>query len=203
MPPLPYLLALATASNIGGVVSFSGNPQNMIVGAAAAGEPSFAQYLIMTLPVGVACLAVDAALLVWLFRRQLPPGPLVERSPRRPAIDRVLATKGVLALVAFAVMAIAGVDLAGASMTAATGLVLLARVPPRPVLAAVDWPLLAFFAGLFVVVAGLAQPGCSPTPSVRWPPCSGAATPSASSPSSPWSSSAPTWCRTCRWCSSR
>ena len=36
LPALPYLLALATAANVGGVVSFSGNPQNMIIGAAAA-----------------------------------------------------------------------------------------------------------------------------------------------------------------------
>src|SRR5690606_23249588 len=76
LPPLPYLLGLASASNIGGVVTFSGNPQNMIIGTAAAGEPSFAQYLAVTLPAGVACLAVNAALLVWLFRRELPRGPL-------------------------------------------------------------------------------------------------------------------------------
>jgi Na+/H+ antiporter NhaD/arsenite permease-like protein len=42
LPPLPYLLALATSSNLGGVVSYSGNPQNMLIGHAAAGHPSFA-----------------------------------------------------------------------------------------------------------------------------------------------------------------
>src|SRR5207253_839739 len=48
LPALPYLLALASAANVGGVVSYSGNPQNMIVGAAAHGELGFAHYLALT-----------------------------------------------------------------------------------------------------------------------------------------------------------
>ena len=159
LPVLPYLLALATASNLGGVVTFSGNPQNMLVGRAAAGDPGFASYLLLTLPAGIACVAVDAALLLWLFRRDLPRGPLVDRSPPRPALDRALTAKGLAALAAFAAMALAGVDLSGAAITSAAALVLVARVPPRRALTAVDWPLLVFFAGLFVVVEGLRATG--------------------------------------------
>lgn len=159
LPVLPYLLALASASNLGGLVTFSGNPQNMLVGRAAAGTPSFAEYLILTLPAGVACVAANAALLLWLFRKQLPRGPLVDRSPPRPALDRALTAKALAALAAFAIMALAGVDLSGAAITAAAALVLVARVPPRRALTAVDWPLLVFFAGLFVVVEGLRATG--------------------------------------------
>lgn len=159
LPPMPYLLALATASNIGGVVSLSGNPQNMIVGAAAHGQLSFAQYLLLTLPAGVACLAVNAALLAWLFRKELPRGPLVDRALPRPAVNKPLTIKGLIALAAFAAMALAGFSLAGAAMTAAAALAIAARTPPRRAFDAVDWALLAFFAGLFVVVAGLAETG--------------------------------------------
>jgi Na+/H+ antiporter NhaD/arsenite permease-like protein len=159
LPPLPYLLALASASNVGGVVSFSGNPQNMIVGAAAHGTIGFAQYLILTLPVGAVCLAANAGALIWMFRRELPPGPLVERSPPRPALDRALTAKSLAALAAFAVMAVAGVSLSGAAMCAAAGLMIIARTPPRRAFASVDWQLLVFFAGLFVVVAGIAHAG--------------------------------------------
>nr|MBA3500435.1 anion transporter [Deltaproteobacteria bacterium] len=98
LPPLPYLLALASAANVGGVVSFSGNPQNMIVGAAAQGTIGFAQYMLLTLPVGVACLALNALVILWLFRKELPKEPLVDRSPPRPAIDRALAAKSLGAL---------------------------------------------------------------------------------------------------------
>jgi Na+/H+ antiporter NhaD/arsenite permease-like protein len=159
LPVMPYLLALAGATNLGGVVSYSGNPQNMMIGHAAAGHPSFAQYLALTLPVGIACLAANAWVLTWIFRHRLPPGPLAERSPPRPAFERVLAAKGLGALALFAGLALAGYSLAGAAMTAGALLVLAARVPPKRVLALVDWQILLFFAGLFIVVAGLRGTG--------------------------------------------
>jgi Na+/H+ antiporter NhaD/arsenite permease-like protein len=160
LPALPYLLALASAANVGGVVSFSGNPQNMIIGAAAHGQLGFAQYLALTLLVGVACLAANAAMIAWLFRKELPRGPLVERHPPKPAIDRVLCAKGLAALALFAVLALAGVALEAAAMTAAAALMVAARkMEHRHVLASIDWSLLAFFAGLFVVIAGLEHAG--------------------------------------------
>jgi len=159
LPVLPYLLALAGATNLGGVVSYSGNPQNMMIGQAAGGHPSFAEYLALTLPVGIACLVANAAVLTWLFRRELPSGPLAERSPPKPALDRVLAVKGLGALALFAGLALAGTSLAGAAITAAALLILMARIPPRRALVLVDWQILLFFAGLFVVVDGLRATG--------------------------------------------
>ena len=163
LPALPYLLAVSASANVGGVVSFSGNPQNMIVGAAAAQRISFAQYLLLTLPVGAVCLAATAATLAWLFRRELRGGPLAERHPPKPAVDTWLCAKGLAALALFAGLALAGVSLDGAAMAAASAL-MVAASPRRPaatreVFGSVDWPLLAFFAGLFVVVAGVARTG--------------------------------------------
>jgi Na+/H+ antiporter NhaD/arsenite permease-like protein len=159
LPALPYLLALASAANVGGVVSFSGNPQNMIVGAAAHGTIGFLQYFLITLPAGAACLAANALVIGWLFRRELPTGPLADRSPPRPAIDRALAFKALAALAVFAGLAIAGYSLAGSAMAAAAGLMVVARTPPKQAFAFVDWQLLVFFAGLFVVIAGVAHAG--------------------------------------------
>jgi Na+/H+ antiporter NhaD/arsenite permease-like protein len=160
LPALPYLLALAGAANVGGVVTFSGNPQNMIVGARAHDLIHFGQYFLLTLPAGLACLYANAWLIAWFFRRELPAGPLAERSPPKPALDRVLAAKGLTALALFAGLALSGVSLAGAAMTAAAALMIVARtLEHRKVFAIVDWTLLAFFAGLFIVVAGLAHTG--------------------------------------------
>ena len=33
LPPRAYLIALATASNVGGVATLTGNPQNMLIGS--------------------------------------------------------------------------------------------------------------------------------------------------------------------------
>jgi Na+/H+ antiporter NhaD/arsenite permease-like protein len=160
LPALPYLIGLASAANVGGVVSLAGNPQNMIVGAAAEGRLGFGSYMLHTLPIGVVCLAANALILVWLFRFDLPDGALVERSPPRPAVDKLLTIKGLAALVLFAILAFAGVSLAGAAVTAAAALLLSARSRvPRDAFRHIDWPLLVFFAGLFVVVAGIAHAG--------------------------------------------
>ena len=159
LPALPYLLALASAANVGGLVSFSGNPQNMIVGAAAQDQLGFLSYFAFTLPAGIACLAANALVILWLFRKELPTGPLVTGELPRPTLDKVLALKGIAALLAFAVLAACGVSLAGAAMVAAAALMLVARTPPKLAFAQVDWQLLVFFAGLFVVVAGIAHAG--------------------------------------------
>jgi Na+/H+ antiporter NhaD/arsenite permease-like protein len=159
LPVMPYLLALASATNLGGVVTFSGNPQNMIVGDAAAGHPGFAQYLAVSIVPGLLCLAANAATLTWMFRKQLPDGSLAPVDPPRPGFDRVLAAKSLGSLALFAGLALAGVSLAGAAITAAALLILVARVEPSRALEHVDWQLLLFFAGLFVVVAGLAKTG--------------------------------------------
>lgn len=159
LPTLPYLLALASAANVGGVVSFSGNPQNMIVGAAAHDVLHFGQYFLLTLPVGVLCLAANAALIAWLFRFELPTEPLVERRPPRPAVDKPMMIKALGALALFAGLSFAGTSLAGAAMCAAAVLMVAARTGTRDVFRHIDWTLLAFFGGLFVVVAGLAHTG--------------------------------------------
>ncbi len=158
LPALPFLLALATATNIGGLATYTGNPQNMIVGAAA-GAPSYVEYTLRALPVAVLGLAADAALLSWLFRRELPVGRLKDRSPPRAYLDRLLAAKAIGALALFVGLALAGYRLAGAAMAAAALLMLAARHAPRKALMRVDWILLLFFAGLFVVVRGVEKSG--------------------------------------------
>lgn len=159
LPPMPYLLALASSANVGGVVSFSGNPQNVIVGAAAHDKISFGQYFALTLPVGIACLVANALVIAWLFRKELPDGPLAKLEIPKPAIDKPLALKSLGALLLFVVLAVAGVSLDGAAMTAAAALMVVARTPPKQMFAWFDWQLLVFFAGLLVVIAGVEHAG--------------------------------------------
>jgi Na+/H+ antiporter NhaD/arsenite permease-like protein len=184
LPPMPYLLALASAANVGGVVSFSGNPQNMIVGAAAHDTIGFAQYLVLTLPVGAVCLTANAGALIWMFRRELPAGPLVERSPPRPALDRALTVKSLAALAAFAVMALAGVSLSGAAMSAAAGLMIIARTPPRRRSPASTGSCWCSSRACSWSSPGSLTPDCSIACSKHWPRSSTAVTGSATSRSS-------------------
>jgi Na+/H+ antiporter NhaD/arsenite permease-like protein len=85
LPPLPYLLAVASASNIGGVMTLTGNPQNMII--ATASKLSYRLYALRMAPVALGGLALNALLLAWMFRRELKHGALASdrARARRPA----------------------------------------------------------------------------------------------------------------------
>ena len=69
LPYLPFLLALATSSNIGSATSPMGNPQNMIVSLKSGiGFLGFLEYLL--LPTLVA-MALNIIAITWIFKRQL------------------------------------------------------------------------------------------------------------------------------------
>src|SRR5690606_37205694 len=69
LPPLPFLLALATAANTGSVATLVGNPQNML--CASLGGLDYATYAATMLPVAVVGLAINHAVLWWSFRGDL------------------------------------------------------------------------------------------------------------------------------------
>src|SRR3989441_5855999 len=80
--PVPYLVAVAIAANVGSVATEVGNPQNAFI-AIRSGIPflTFTAYL---LPVTIACLVVAIAL-VWLaFRKDLA-APLPRAGSEEPA----------------------------------------------------------------------------------------------------------------------
>lgn len=157
LPPLPYLLAIAFGSNAGSVATLTGNPQNMIVGTLSGiGYGTFASAL--ALPAAASLLAV-AALLHLLFRRELPRGRLPAVALAAPPLDRRLLLNGLLATGACLAGFLLGFELAWTALFASALLMAVAGRAPREALARVDWPLLVFFAGLFVVVAGVGRAG--------------------------------------------
>lgn len=156
--PLPYLLALATASNIGSAATITGNPQNMLVGSMSG--ISFTRFLAALGPVAVVGLALDALLIWWMFRHELsheaaaPPTLAV----RRPA-HRALLRKTVVVMGGVLAGFLLGYDTALVAAAGAAALLVTRRVRPRKVYQAIDWDLLMLFVGLFVVVGAGARAG--------------------------------------------
>ena len=66
LAPLPYLIAVATASNIGSTATITGNPQNMLIGSLSG--VGYATFLARLGPVALAGLFVCWGLLHWLYR---------------------------------------------------------------------------------------------------------------------------------------
>ena len=71
LPPVPYLIALATAANVGSVATLTGNPQNMLVGSFSG--LSYRAFLLREAPVAVIGLAFVFAVIWLAYRRHLPP----------------------------------------------------------------------------------------------------------------------------------
>lgn len=157
LPPKPYLFGLALSANVGGVVTFTGNPQNMIVGAKA-GIP-YASYFVEMLPLGVIGLALTALWLRIYFRAELQPRAAVALPETSPAVDWRLLYKSSAVMALVVAGFLLGYDLAGSAVLGAAILIAVASRPPRPLLEKLDWPLLIFFAGLFVVVQGVSASG--------------------------------------------
>ena len=156
--PVPYLIALATAANIGSVATIVGNPQNMIIGSLSGiSYRAFAGAL--ALP-ALAGLAVAYVLIAVLFRSALHE-TVGAASARRPRVrvHRWLALKnGGITLLLLAAL-VAGAPIATSAAAAAAWILFTRRVKPAKVFALIDWELLVLFAGLFVVVGGLEQAG--------------------------------------------
>ncbi len=157
VPALPYFLALAFGANAGSVATLTGNPQNMIVGTLS-GIPYLTFAAALALPALVA-LALVATVLHLIFRRDLPAGRLSPRPAADPGVDRRLLARALGATLLAIVGFLAGLPLSWTALFCAALLMAVAGRAPREALSKVDWPLLVFFAGLFVVVAGVARAG--------------------------------------------
>jgi Na+/H+ antiporter NhaD/arsenite permease-like protein len=155
--PLPYLLALATASNIGSVATITGNPQNMLIGSVSGlGYRAFAGALA---PVALVGLAIDVAVIWWVFKGDLHAGASAYEGRDPRPVHRAMMAKSLLVAAGVVAAFLAGIDTALVSASAAAILLITRRVKPEKIYGQIDWGLLTLFVGLFVVVAGVERVG--------------------------------------------
>jgi len=155
--PLPYLLAVATASNIGSVATITGNPQNMLIGAMS-GIP-YLRFLLYLGPVAVAGLMLNWLLLWLMFFRRGPQRDLVTLRGAPRKVNRVALIKPGVVMLGVLVGFLAGVPPALAAAAGAAVMLISRTRDPRKVYEEVDWGLLVFFVGLFVIVGGAEKAG--------------------------------------------
>jgi Na+/H+ antiporter NhaD/arsenite permease-like protein len=151
-PPIPYLVGLATASNIGSVATITGNPQNIIIGSLS--HIGYLRFVARLAPVAAIGLALNFIVIALIYRKVLAREVGVSRDDdarSRPRVHRRLLVKSMAVTLVAVGLCFAGQPIALVALTAA-GVLMLDRVRPEKVYGAVDWPLLIMFAGLFVVV---------------------------------------------------
>ena len=159
LKPVPYLLALATASNIGSTATITGNPQNILIGSISG--ITYRDFLAHLGPVAILGLFVDWALLHWIHVRngqgavmqpaqvEITTGHAPEMHPGWP----IAVSVGVL--IGF----LLGYPPALVAATGGALLLVQRRHSPKLIYRDVDWSLLMLFLGLFLIIGGAQQAG--------------------------------------------
>ena len=166
LSPIPFLLAEAMASNIGGTATLIGDPPNIII-ASRAGL-SFNDFLVNLAPIVVVLMVVFIGLCWLLFRRSLHydaerVSALMALDEKEVIRDRRLLARSVVVLLAVMVgfMASSALDVEPSliALLGAGALVAISRLDPPEYLEEVEWSTLVFFMGLFVMVGALVEVG--------------------------------------------
>ncbi|HEU5410033.1 MAG TPA: SLC13 family permease [Candidatus Acidoferrales bacterium] len=159
LPKIPYLLGLATSANIGSIMSVTGNPQNALVGVTA--HFTFLGFLAHLAPIALIGLVLDAALLTLFFRRQIWHAPPLEHTPETIPIvlDRSLLIKSAIAALLVLVLWILNFPFPLAAAAVGALILIIGRVKSENIYRRLNWELLLFFAGLFVVMQGFENSG--------------------------------------------
>ncbi len=151
--PIPYLMGLATAANIGSTATIIGNPQNMLIGMAS--HIPFTPFVFALAPVALAGLAIAWGVLVLVYRDEFAAPRLNAALITPPAVDPGMLRKTIVITALMLVAFLLGAPIPLAALAAAALLLVTRRVDPDHVLSQVDWSLLVFFSGLFVVTGAL------------------------------------------------
>jgi Na+/H+ antiporter NhaD/arsenite permease-like protein len=151
--PIPYLLAVAMASNAGSVATITGNPQNMMIGSFShIGYRTFAAALA---PVALIGLAITVAVIAVVYRAEFRKETALQVEPAKVRVNRALMVKSLAVAAAMLVAFFAGWPPPKTALIAGALLLITRRLKPERIYREIDWSLLALFVGLFVVIAGL------------------------------------------------
>ena len=166
LDPLPFFLAEIMASNIGGTATLIGDPPNIMIGSAA--NLTFMDFLAFNGPAIVAIMVVAIAIFYVMYGRNMgasaeQQASIMELHAHEAIKNKSLFNKSVvmiaLVAVAFVCHSMVGVEPSVVALTAAAIMLLISRAEVEKILLDVEWATIGFFAGLFIVVGGLAETG--------------------------------------------
>ena len=166
LPVAPYLIAEVMASNIGGTATLIGDPPNIII-ASRAGL-TFNDFLVHLTPLIIFLLVVFIGMCRWLFRDAFRydaerAADIMELNEREAVTDRRLLAQSLvvlaMVLVAFVLHPVLHYEPSVVALLGAGLLVAATRVTAEESIREVEWPTLAFFMGLFIMVGALVNTG--------------------------------------------
>ena len=151
--PIPYLIATACAANVGSAATIIGNPQNMLIGISSG--ISFLDFTLNLAPV-----ALGALLFVWLvvsivYHKQINNKKFFVEPEIKIKLYFPLFYKSMIAAVIMIILLLLDYPIPLSALVASSILLVTRRLKPERVFREIDWGLLVFFSGLFVVTASI------------------------------------------------
>jgi Na+/H+ antiporter NhaD/arsenite permease-like protein len=158
--PIPYLLGIAMASNIGSVATITGNPQNMIIGSLS--HVPYGTFVATLAPVAAIGLVIAALLIALVYRHEFFTRERLAQQQVPSHYHGPLVAKTVIVTAAMVVLFFLGQPVAKVAIVGGAFLLLTRRVNPGKIYREIDWPLLVMFVGLFIVVAAIEKTVITP-----------------------------------------
>ncbi|WP_182865335.1 ArsB/NhaD family transporter [Stieleria mannarensis] len=170
--PMPLLLSVAICANSGAIATFASGLPNIMIGTAA--QIPYVQFLQVSLPYAIVSLVIAIAALRFFFRNDLPWKQTAEqREALRAQIEtfdpwamvedkRVLLRSGtilLLTVIGFVFAQQLGVGMDFIAMVGATAALLFAGKGVEDAIGKVNWTVILFFMGLFVIIGCVKQTG--------------------------------------------
>jgi len=165
--PIPFVISIAIASNIGGTATLIGDPPNIMIGSAAG--LNFNDFLINLTPVILIILVVFCFVFYFMFKKKLV--VTIERKARIMNFDEYKALENIpllikslivltIVIVGFLIHSIIHLEPATISLFGASLLMILAgKEDVHKFFHEVEWETIFFFIGLFIVIGGLVELG--------------------------------------------
>ncbi len=164
--PVPFVLPLVLASNIGGTSTLIGDPPNIMIGSASG--LGFIDFITNLGPIIVVVMVV----VIFIFRLMYKKSLSISEEKRKKIMlmdeklaikDKKLLVKSTIVLgltiVGFVLHQYFEFESATIALSGAALLLLISRADPEEILLDVEWPTIFFFISLFILVGGLEEVG--------------------------------------------
>jgi len=163
---IPFLIVEILASNIGGTATLIGDTPNIMIGSAT--KLGFMDFVVNLTPVVVVIYVLTIFILKLIYRRQITTRPelmqnIMAMDEKDEIKDQALLKKCLtvlaLTITGFVLHQFVHLESSVIALSGAALLLLVTRMDPEHALHSVEWPVIFFFIGLFVVVGALEEVG--------------------------------------------
>ena len=153
--PIPYLLGVAMAANIGSTATITGNPQNMLIGTFS--QIPYRTFAAALAPVAFLGLVFTVLLLYLVYHREFTSRFSADTVERERVANPGLMWRTVIAAAVMLVLFFAGWSTSKVAIVTGALLLITRTVEPERVYREIDWSLLVMLMGLLIVIAGIGK----------------------------------------------